>query len=103
MQQALHVNIPVNLLGDFKVNMLSDQSNIFKHMPQRLNLKYIINNATNFTTKVGTCIDLILTNNTSLIVDPNITEPLCSSHCVISVEIKFIVHKQYSYKRMIKH
>lgn len=66
MQQALDANIPVILLGDFKINMLSDQSKNFTHMLQRLNLKNIINNATNFTTKVGTCIDLILTNNTSL-------------------------------------
>lgn len=41
MQQALDANIPVNSLGDFKVNMWSDQSKNFKHMLQRLNLKVI--------------------------------------------------------------
>lgn len=41
MQLALDANIPVNLLGDFKVNMWSDQSKTFKHMLQRLNLKVI--------------------------------------------------------------
>lgn len=80
--------------------MLSDQSKQFKFMLQRLTS--IINNATNFTSQNGTCIVLILTNNTSIIANHNTTAPFRSSHCIMSVELKFTIHKKYSYKRVIK-
>ena len=103
LQQALDLNIPILLLGDFNVNMLSNQSRQFKLLLQRLNLTNLINNATNFTTNTGTCIDLILTNNTSLIQNQYTTAPFCSSRSVISVEINFTVHKQYAYKRVVRN
>lgn len=72
------------LLGDFYVNVLSEHSK-------------------NFTSKVWTCIDIILTNNRRLNVDHNIISPFCNSYCVYtSVEITFTVHKQYFYKWVIK-
>ena len=46
---------------------------------------------------------LILTNNTSLIQNQYTTAPFCSSHNFISVEIKFTVHKQYAYKRVVRN
>ena len=62
-----------------------------------------MNNAINFATKTGTCINLILTNITSLIQNQYTTAPFCSSHSVISVEIKFTVRKQYVYKRVVRN
>jgi hypothetical protein len=47
---------------------------------QRLNLTNI---------KVGTCIDLIISTNTNLII----TAPICSSHCVTSTKLKFHAYK----------
>ena len=103
IQQVLDTNLPIVLLGDFNVNMLSDQSKQFKLLLQRLNLTNIINDTTNFTTNAGTCIDLIITNNTNLIISHDITAPICSSHCVTSTELKFITYKQYSYKRVVRN
>ena len=66
---------------------------------ERLNLTNIILSATDFTSNIGTCIDLILTNDTNLVVRNDVTPPFCSTHSVISVEIKFNTFKQY--KRVI--
>ena len=81
--------------------MLSHQNNSFLLLLQRLNLTNIILSATNFTSNIGTCIDLILTNNKNLVVKNDVTPPFCSSHSVIIVEIKFNTFKQHAYKRVI--
>ena len=76
-------------------------TNSFLLLLQRLNLTNIILSATNFTSNIGTCIDLTLTNNTNLVVRNDVTPPFCSTHSVISVEIKFNTLKQYAYKTVI--
>ena len=81
--------------------MLSQQNKSFLLLLQRLKLTSIILCATNFTSNNGTCIDLILTNNTNLVVKNDVNPHFCSSHSVISVEIKFYIFKQYAYKRVI--
>ena len=45
--------------------------------------------------------DLILTNDTNLVVRNDVTPPFCSTHSVISVEIKFNTFKQSAFKRVI--
>ena len=65
-----------------------------------LNLTNIILSATNFTSNIGTSLTS-LTNNTNLSVKNGVMPPFCSTHSVISVEIKFNISKQYANKRVI--
>lgn len=43
---------------DFKINMLSDDNNEFKHMLQNFSLTNVITQPADYTTTKGTCIDL---------------------------------------------
>lgn len=43
---------------DFKINMLSDGNNEFKHMLQNFSLTNVITQPADYTTTKGTCIDL---------------------------------------------
>ena len=98
MEKAMQSAIPIFLLGDFNVNILSEQSRNFKLLLQRMNLhNEIIHDPTNFSSNVGTCINLILTNNTNPLLNTFISPPFCSTHFVISVEVKFTIYKQYAY------
>ena len=65
IDKALEGKLPVFLVVDFNVNMLSSQSSKFKSMVQKQNLKTLVNCPTNFTTTEGTCIDLLITNDPS--------------------------------------
>lgn len=90
------------LLGDFNVNVLSYNSNNFKDLLERQGFSNLINGPTNFTTQPGTCIDLIITNNTQLVETTNILTPVCSSHSPICMETKYFTHKEYAYKRTVR-
>ena len=79
--------------------MLSHQNKSLVLLFQRLNLTNIILSATNLISNIGSCIDLILTNNTNLVIKNDVKPPFCSTHSVISVEIKFYTFKQYAFKR----
>lgn len=46
--------------------MLVSDNNLFKHLSQRLNIRNIVFEPTNFTRDTDTCIDLVLTNGTKL-------------------------------------
>ena len=104
VEKAMECDLPIFLLGDFNTNILSEQSLNFKLMLQRLNLQNYINDPTNFSNfpvNSGTCIDLILTNNTNMVMDTFILPPFCSSHSVIGIEIQYKTFKEYAYKREI--
>jgi hypothetical protein len=45
------------LVGDYNCDMLSNSSNYFKKILNRLNLENVVFEATNFTTETGTCIN----------------------------------------------
>jgi hypothetical protein len=99
VEKAMECDLPF-LLGDFNINILSEQSFNFKLMLQRLNLHNYINDPTNFSNfpvNSGTCIDLILSNDIDTIILP----PFCSSHSVIGIEIQYKNFKEYAYKREI--
>ena len=63
IDKALEGKLPIFLVGDYNVNMLSSQSSKLKSMVQKQNLKTLVNCPTNLTTTEGTCIDLLITND----------------------------------------
>ena len=83
--------------------MLSNSSNYFKKILNRLNLENVVFEATNFTTETGTCIDLCITNRKNLINSVDVLTPVCSTHAPVLAEISFKTFKQHSFKRQIRN
>ncbi|CAG2208763.1 unnamed protein product [Mytilus edulis] len=102
VDKALDCNLPIFLCGDFNCDMMSNTSNSFKKLLNRLNLENVVWEPTNFTTQTGTCIDLCVTNRKNLIKSVTVLTPICSSHSPVSVEISFKTFKQHSFKRQIR-
>ncbi|CAG2220486.1 unnamed protein product [Mytilus edulis] len=102
VDKALDCNLPIFLCGDFNCDMMSNSSNSFKKLLNRLNLENVVWESTNFTTQTGTCIDLCVTNRKNLIKSVTVLTPICSSHSPVSVEISFKTFKQHSFKRQIR-
>ncbi|CAG2220588.1 unnamed protein product [Mytilus edulis] len=106
VDKALDCNLPIFLCGDFNCDMMSNTSNSFKKLLNRLNLENVVWEPTNFTTQTGTCIDLCVTNRKNLIKSVTVLTPICSSHSPVSVEISFKTSfktfKQHSFKRQIR-
>lgn len=49
IEKIIDTQLPMFLLGDFNVNVLSDNSNNFKDLLQRQGFSNLINGPTNFT------------------------------------------------------
>ncbi|XP_062581833.1 uncharacterized protein LOC134243596, partial [Saccostrea cucullata] len=103
VERALDTEMKLFLLGDFNVNMLAPGNNTFKNLLLQLNLSNVVLEPTNFTTDIGTCIDLVLTNDPSKVKSVVVDEPICSSHSPVSIEISFQTYKQHAFKRTIRN
>jgi hypothetical protein len=62
VDKALDSDLPLFLVGDYNCDMLSNSSNYFKKILNRLNLENVVFEATHFTTETGTCIDICITD-----------------------------------------
>ena len=105
MEQSLDTEYKLFLMGDFNVNMLVAGNNTFKGLLQRLNQRNVVKKPTNFIANSGscTCIDLALTNDVYCVEDDSVVDPICSSHCPVTVHLSFKTHKQLAYKRTIRN
>ena len=103
IESALNENMPVFLISDFNIDMLANGNNTFKQLMIRYNLLNLVNEPTNFTSTPGTCIDLIFTNNDSIVDKVSVTTPICSTHSPVSFDITYNTFKQYAYKRTIRN
>jgi hypothetical protein len=83
--------------------MLSNSSNYFKKILNRLNLENVVFEATHFTTETGTCIDLCITNRKKLVNSVDVLTPVYSTHAPILAEISFKTFKQHSFQRQIRN
>lgn len=69
---------------------------------QRFGISNLIHEPTNFTIPNGSCIDLIISNNTGIVYDSFVNPPCCSTHSIAGVEVKFHIMKHYAYQRVIR-
>jgi hypothetical protein len=83
--------------------MLSNSSNYFKKILNRLNLENVVFEATHFTTETGTWIDLCITNRKKLVNSVDVLTPVYSTHAPILAEISFKTFKQHSFQRQIRN
>ena len=103
VDKALDSDLPLFLVGDYNCDMLSNSSNYFKKILNRLNLENVVFEATHFTTETGTCIDLCITNRKKLVNSVDVLTPVCSTHAPVLAEISFKTFKQHSFKRQIRN
>ena len=83
--------------------MLSKVNNSFKQLMLKNNLINLVDEATNFTSTPGTCIDLIFTNNANLVDKVYVASPFCSTHSPVSFDVKYKTFKQYAFKRTVRN
>lgn len=72
---------------------------------QRFRVSNLIHEPTNFTIPNGSCIDLIIANNTvtGIVYDSFVNPPCCSTNSITGVAVKFHIMKHYAYQRVIKN
>lgn len=85
-------------LGDFNVIFYLDHH---QTLTKVWYLKFIYE-PTNFTIPNGSCIDLIIANNTGIVYDSFVNPTCCSTHSIAGVEVKFHIMKHYAYQRVIR-
>ena len=77
---------PIFILGDFNDNLL-DKSNHMNKVCRNLNLYQLIEKPTRITQHSSTLLDLIITNNTKMIVQSDVTPSPIADHEMISILI----------------
>jgi endonuclease/exonuclease/phosphatase family metal-dependent hydrolase len=94
VDKALDSDVPLLLVGDYNCDMLSNSSNYFKKILDRLNLENVVFEATNITAETGTCNDLCIIDRNKLINSLDVLNtPVCSTHAPVSAEISFKAFK----------
>lgn len=102
LENASDHNLDLLILGDFNHDILKhgNTGKLNRIMP-KFNLQHIINNATRITENTQTCIDLIMSNHISTIINSEILTPFDSDHCTVTAEISSKVYKAQSYKKTV--
>ena len=96
---AMEQNLDLIVMGDFNQNMTAkDNPNRLDRILCKFDLKNLITEPTRITDTSQTCIDLILTNHTSIIENTDILPPFCSDHCTVTADLTFKTYKEKAYK-----
>ena len=99
---ATDTNMDMLIMGDFNHDMLKFNPNSkLLRILTKYNIQNMINEPTRITQKSQTCIDLILTNHSSIIINTEVLPPFCSDHCSINAELNFKTYKAQAYKQTI--
>lgn len=90
-------------MGDFNHDMLNHNNKNSKlvRLMSKHNIQNIINDPMRITPTSQTCIDLILTNHNSIVINTEVLPPFSSDHCTIAVEVSFKTYKAQAYKHTI--
>ena len=89
-------------MGDFNHDMLKFNPNSkLLRILTKYNIQNMINEPTRITQKSQTCIDLLLTNHSSIIINTEVLPPFCSDHCSITAEVNFKTYKAQAYIQTI--
>ena len=75
-------------MGDFNHDMnITSNANKLARILNKFYIENMINEPTWITNTSQTCIDLILTNHTSMINSTDVLPPFCSGHCTITPKL----------------
>lgn len=102
LESASEQNMDMIVLGDFNEDILSPvSSNHLTRTMLKFNLAHVINEPTRITPTSATCLDLIMTNHSSIINDSQVLPPFNSDHSTITTEVNFKTYKSLTYKKNI--
>ena len=86
-------------MGDFNQDMMIKDSSVkLERILCKFNMVNLIDEPTRITDTTQTCLDLILTNHTSIIENTAILSPFCSDHCTVTADITFKTYREKAYK-----
>lgn len=102
IELASEKNSDIVILGDLNQDMiqLDNNSHICKIM-SKFNLQCMISEPTRITNTTATCLDLIITNHSSIINNTEILPPFHSDHCTVTAEIAFKTYHTQAQKKTI--
>ena len=90
------------IFGDFIQDVLQlDQNNNFSRILTKCNLKNHITEPARITSTSSTCLDLILTNHSSIINNTEVLPPFQSDHCTVTAEITFKTYRIQSQRKTL--
>ena len=99
LETASDQNLDMIIMGDFNHDLMI-QNNLTKleRIICKFNIENVFTEPTRITDTTQTCLDLVLTNHTSIIENTDILAPFCSDHCTITADITFKTYKEKTYK-----
>ena len=99
LETASDQNLDMIIMGDFNHDLMI-QNNLTKleRIICKFNIENVFTEPTRITDTTQTCLDLVLTNHTSIIESTDILAPFCSDHCTITADITFKTYKEKTYK-----
>ena len=89
------------VLGDFNTDFLQNPSQHLINILTRYNLEQLVTFPTRITNNSSTCLDLIITQNTSLVKQIEDYPPFCSDHNAPYATLLPCINKPVSFKRTI--
>ena len=86
-------------MGDFNhdINIISNENKLNRIL-HRFNIENMITEPTRIMDKSQTCLDLILTNHSSIIMNTEVLPPFCSDHCTVTTEVAFKTYTEHAHK-----
>ncbi|MCG8045232.1 MAG: reverse transcriptase domain-containing protein [Candidatus Thiodiazotropha endolucinida] len=103
IERASDQNCDMIIVGDLNHDILSktiSNSHLLRIM-SKFNLENLIHEPTRITDTSQTCLDLIITNHTSIINNTEVLPPFQSDHSTIAAEITSKTYKTQSFKKTI--
>ena len=98
LETVIGTDMNVIITGDINVNMLNiEQSPHLNHLLIKHNLTNLVTEPTRITPTTSTLLDVVLTNNISIIQNTVVHPPICSDHSVVSFDVLYSIFKQKSY------
>ena len=99
LDSASDQNLDIIIMGDFNQDMMIKDSSVkLERILCKFNMVNLIDEPTRITDTTQTCLDLILTNHTSIIENTAILSPFCSDHCTVTADITFKTYREKAYK-----
>ncbi len=86
-------NKPFYVLGDFNCNFLS-QNNKMKQVINNTKLKQLVHNPTRATSQSATLLDLIITNDTAIVLDHDVVDCPVADHHLLTITLNITKPKR---------
>ena len=99
LEKATDQNSDIIVMGDLNhdMNIISNENKLNRIL-HRFNIENMITEPTRIMDKSQTCLDLILTNHSSIIMNTEVLPPFCSDHCTVTTEVAFKTYTEHAYK-----